>query len=186
MPPMDEPVTEDRPAAGGIDVSRYRPSRLWKQMPIERRRAAARAFWNDDQSAEQHAEAILAIARQIRFRPKSVQALPAERRAGYLAGLAQVSDAIASRALVAYHLETQRPMMGAFLDSLGIGHDEGLIADETLAAPPAARLTAAGRDLAARYPADDVSLYLSTLLAQDPDVWGALAGLPELDLYRTT
>jgi hypothetical protein len=183
MRPMDEPVAQDRPGAGAPDVSRYRPSRIWKQMPPERRRAAARAFWDDEESAEQHVEAILAIARQIRFRPKSVQALPAERRAGYLAGLAQVSDAIASRALVAYHLAMQRPMMGAFLDSIGIAHDDGVIADETVTAPPAARLAAAARELAGRYPPADVSVYLSTLLAQDPDVWGALAGLPELDLH---
>ena len=33
--------------------------------------------------------------------------------------------------------------------------------------------------MAGQYPADDVALYLSTLLWQDPETWGALADAPE-------
>ena len=71
-------------------------------------------------AALEQAEALALIARQIKFRPRSVQALPVDRRAKYLAGLAQVSDLLAARLLVVHHLEFQRPMMGAFLDALGI------------------------------------------------------------------
>jgi hypothetical protein len=66
-------------------------------------------------------------------------------------------------------------MMSAFLDSLGITHENGLIADETVAAPDPARLAAAAKALASAYPVEDVRLYLSTLVSQDPDTWGALA-----------
>ena len=41
-----------------------------------------------------------------------------------------MSDLLAARLLIAYHLEHQRPMMGAFLDLLGIAHEDGLIKDE--------------------------------------------------------
>ena len=34
-------------------------------------------------------------------------------------------------------------------------------------------------ELAAKFPADEVALYLSTLVSQDPDTWGELAELPE-------
>ena len=34
---------------------------------------------------------------------------------------------MAGRALILYHLAEQRPMMGAFLDALGIAHENGLI-----------------------------------------------------------
>ena len=37
----------------------------------------------------------------------------------------------------------------------------------------------AGMTIAATYPADDVALYLSTLLWQDPETWGALADAPQ-------
>ena len=161
------------------DLHAFRPSRLWKKMPVERRVAAAELFWADEQSAEQQIEAVAALATHMKFRTKSVLALPIERRARYLATLPAVSDTIAARALVNYHLETQRPMMGAFLDSLGITHEEGLIADENVVKPEPQQLASAAEELAGKFPAEDVSLYFKTLVSQDPDTWGALANLPQ-------
>src|SRR3954464_5079306 len=112
------------------DYSEFRPSRVWKRLSPERRQAAAEPFWQDEQSTEQQAEAIAAIAGHMKFRTKSVLALPAEKRVKYLSTLPNISDAIVARALVAYHLERQRPMMGAFLDLLGITHENGLIAED--------------------------------------------------------
>jgi hypothetical protein len=162
------------------DWSVFRPSRLWKKMPAERRMAAAELFWNDEQSTEQQVEAVAAIAAHMKFRTKSVLALPVDRKAKYLATLPTVSDSVAARALVNYHLETQRPMMGAFLDGLGIAHEDGLIADENVARPEAGKLRDAAAELSTKYPADEVALYFSTLVSQDPDTWGELAGLPPL------
>lgn len=157
------------------DFSEFRPSRLWKRMPADRRLAAAALFWGDEQSTEQQIEAVAALAAHMKFRAKSVLTLPLERKAKYLTTLPNIPETVAARALVNYHLERQRPMMGAFLDSLGIAHDNGLIADASLATPDAARLKAAAADLAAQYAPDDVSLYFGTLISQDPDTWGALA-----------
>ena len=146
-------------------------------MPLERRVDAAGLFWDDEHSADQQMEAVAAIATHMKFRPRSVVTLAPEKRAKYLAQLPTVTDAIAARALVNYHLERQRPMMGAFLDSLGITHENGLISEENVAKPDAGKLKAAAGELASKYPAADVSLYLSTLVSQDPDTWGALADL---------
>jgi hypothetical protein len=161
------------------DLSVFRPSRLWKQMPTERRVAAAELFWLDEQSAEQQIEAIAAIAAHMKFRTKSVIGLAPERKAKYLATLPGVSDNVAARALVNYHLERQRPMMGAFLDSLGITHEDGLIAEENVVKPDAEKIRTAASELAGKYPADDVSLYFSTLVSQDPDTWEELADVPQ-------
>jgi uncharacterized protein Usg len=90
-----------------------------------------------------------------------------------------VPEMLAARLLVAYHLAHQRPMMGAFLDALGIAHEEGIIAEEEMKPPSSDALKNAATTVAASYPAADVSLYLSTLVWQDPDTWGALADLPE-------
>jgi hypothetical protein len=149
------------------------PSRLWKQMTPEQRLRAALAFWKDEASGEDQIQAVLLIAQRKKFRPKSVVALDDERKARHLAGLSPMPESIAARALVAYHLDGQRPMMGAFLDALGIRHENGLIQDHE-GAPDRASIAAAAADLAQRFPADDVALYLNTLLSQDPETWGGL------------
>src|SRR5688572_16089240 len=159
------------------DLSEFRPSRLWKRLPQERRVAAAELFWSDEQSTEQQVEAVAALAAHMKFRAKSVIALPIEKKAKYLATLPTVSDTVAARALVNYHLERQRPMMGAFLDSLGIAHENGLISDENVSKPEAEKLGVAASQLMTTYPKEDVSLYFSTLVSQDPDTWGGLAYL---------
>jgi hypothetical protein len=47
-------------------------------------------------------------------------------------------------------------------------------------APAKEKVAAAAATLAGSHAADDVSLYLNTLLTQDPDTWSALDGLPQL------
>jgi hypothetical protein len=161
------------------DLNAFRPSRLWKQMPQDKRLAAAELFWADEESTEQQLEAIAAIAARMKFRTKSVLGLSMDRKTRYLATLPAIADSVAARALVNYHLSTQRPMMGAFLDSLGITHEDGLISEENTTKPDTDALKAAATGLAASYPADDVALYFSTLVSQDPETWEALADLPE-------
>lgn len=159
-----------------------RPMRLWRTLPTDARVAAAAAFWRDEQAQLEQAEAVALIARQIKFRPKSVISLPVDKKARHLAGMAQVSDLLAARLLIAYHLDQQRPMMGAFLDALGIAHDEGLITEESPTAPTPEKLTEAVNTLSAQYPKAAVARYFWTLLWQDPETWGGLQGRPELAL----
>ena len=136
-------------------------------MTAERRQQAAEAFWSDEQSADQQIEAITTIASHMKFRTKSVIALPLERKVKYLLGLPAMSDSIAARSLVAYHLEYQRPMMGAFLDALGIAHEDGLINEDNVTVPDAEKVKEAAAELAGKFPPDEVWL-LHTLVSQDP------------------
>jgi hypothetical protein len=140
----------------------------------------ASAFWADTQSADvevQHAEATALLARRLNFRVKSVRALPADTRARYLAQTPEITDLIAMRALVAYHLAHERPLMGSFLDALGIAHEQGVITAEQVEAPPAERISKAVEAVRASYPADAVDLYLQTLVAVDGDTWREVAPL---------
>jgi hypothetical protein len=157
------------------DFSEYRPSRVWKRLPLERRLVVAEPFWSDDQSTEQQVEAIAAIAQRMKFRTKSVLGLPLDKRVRYMATLPMISDTIVARALVAYHLERQRPMMAAFLDSLEIKHEDGLISEDTAPKPEPEKLQKAAADLKTKFPPEDVSLYFETLVSQDPETWGELA-----------
>src|SRR2546423_14171096 len=154
------------------------PSRLWKQMTAEQRRHAASALWGAEDAVNEQKQAALLIAKQLKFRPKTVSGLDDDRKVRYLAGVPELPDEVAARLLVLYHLAEQRPMMGAFLDALGIAHDNGMIQDD--AAPPdPSKIAGAVATIAGVFPAQDVSLYLNTLLWQDPASWGALGGVPE-------
>jgi hypothetical protein len=77
---------------------------------------------------------------------------------------------VATRALVAYHFSTQRPMMAAFLNALGVANDNGLITAEEVPAPESDQLRAAIGRLA-EFPPGAVTLYLRTLTALDEDTW---------------
>ena len=142
-------------------------------MTIDQRQRAARAFWSDEEATDDQVQAALLIAQQKKFRPKTVVALDDERKARHLASLGMLPDQLAARALIVYHLTDQRGLMGAFLDALGIKHENGLI-DEENVKPDDAKLAPAVAKIGAEFPPDDVRLYLQTLICQDPETWGEL------------
>jgi hypothetical protein len=152
------------------------PARLWKQMTSAQRERAALAFWADPEATDDQIQAVMLIARQKKFRPKTVVALEPPRKARHLASLPALPETLAARVLVVYHLAEQRPMMGAFLDALGIEHQNGLIKEDAVKPDPG-KLASAADTLRRQFSAEDVSLYFDTLLCQDPETWGALDGL---------
>jgi len=154
-------------------VETLTPSRLWKQMSGPQRLASARAFWADDEAVDDQIQAALLIAQQKKFRPKTVIGLDLDRKSRHLASLASLPDSIAGRVLVVYHLSDQRALMSSFLEALGIEHENGLIKADDVK-PDEAKLAPAAAVLARQFPADDVRLYFTTLLCQDPETWGGL------------
>ena len=149
------------------------PSRLWKRMTFEQRQRAARAFWQDEEAGDDQMQAALLIAQQKKFRPKTVAGLDVDRKARHLASLVSMPGTIAARALIVYHLAEHRAMMAAFLDALGIPHEDGLIKDDNVK-PDQSKIGPAAEQLAQQFESDDVKLYLNTLLCQDPEAWEAL------------
>lgn len=152
-------------------------------MTSEQRLRAAHAFWRDEEATDDQMQAVVLIAQQKKFRPKTVLGLDEGRKARHLATLAGLPEVLAARTLVVYHLAEQREMMGAFLDALGIAHENGVIQEDEVK-PDAAKIPAAVDQLASRFSREDVSLYLRTLLAQDPETWGALENTVE-ELEKT-
>ena len=150
------------------------PSRFWKHLTLDERARIARAFWSDEDATDDQVQAALLIAQQKKFRPKTVINLDVDRKARHLATLGSIPEQIAARALIVYHLAEQRPMMGAFLDALGIAHENGLIQEDEVK-PDAAKIGPAADQIVQQFPRDDVRIYFGTLLCQDPETWGALA-----------
>ncbi len=149
------------------------PSRLWKRMTLDQRQRAAHAFWADPEATDDQVQAALLIAQQKKFRAKSIINLDLHRKARHLATLGSVPDTIVARALILYHLADQRPMMAAFLDALGIAHENGLIQEDSVKPDPT-KLGPAVAQITSQFPADDVRLYLNTLISQDPETWAGL------------
>ena len=148
-------------------------------MTQAQKKAAALAFWSDEEATNDQMQAALLIAQQKKFRPKTVVGLDLDRKARHLASLASLPEAIAARVLILYHLAAQRPMMAVFLDALGIAHEDGLIKEEDVK-PDSSKMEGAVAAIGQRFPPEDVDLYLNTLVCQDPETWGALRSLPQL------
>ena len=149
------------------------PSRLWKQLTLEQRTRAARAFWDDPEATDDQLQAALLIAQQKKFRPKTVVGLDIDRKARHLATLGTVPDQIAARTLVVNHVAEQRPRMAAFLDALCIARETGVIQEDSVKPDPE-KIAPAAAELVKQFPADDVRLYLTTLVCQDSETWGSL------------
>jgi len=147
-------------------------------MPRDKRVLAAEAFWRDEEEGAEahHLEAVVALAQRLKFRPKSIQALPIDRRARQLAGLSDISEGIATRALIAYHFAHARPLMSAFLDAVGLPHENGLISEEPKP-PEADKLRSAMAAVRESFAPEDVDLYLKTLIVLDAGTWGGLGAL---------
>ena len=147
-------------------------------MTGEQRLRAARALWNDADARAEQVQAAGVIAQQLKFRPKTVAGLDNDKKARYLTNVVNVPDELAAKLLVAYHFAEQKPMMSAFLDAIGIEHEDGLIKEDA-GVPDPARMAGAAAAIARTYPTEDVAVYLNTLLWQDAETWGALGDLPE-------
>jgi hypothetical protein len=142
-------------------------------MPEAEKLRAAEAFWKDPEGEQQQIEAMALLAQRLKARPRYIHGLAPEKKAQHLARYVGMPDVLAARLLVSYHLAHQRPMMSAFLDAVGVAHENGLITSE-LESPPSAERVAAGVAALGSFDPADVQRYLATLMAQDPETWAGL------------
>ena len=116
------------------------------------------------------------LAQRLKARPSTSDA--AGRQEGEAPGaLSRHARCAGGALLVSYHLAHQRPMMAAFLDALGIAHDNGLITEDPKGADSAEQVKRRPRRASGRVSGRGRRLYFETLLLQDPDTWAALAPL---------
>jgi hypothetical protein len=160
-----------------IALDRLTPARLWAALDADTRLLSARALYQHDWGdTPTRREADLAIAVGMRFRDTMVRQLPVEKRALYLATSVAPSDNLSASLLLALHLEQRRAILAAFLDGLGLPHENGLIAeDHEVGAQAPGKLGSAAAALFERFDGAHVEVYLASLLAIDPTTWGGLA-----------
>jgi hypothetical protein len=152
--------------------------KLWKALTAEERVAAVTAAFTDDESGWVKTTTRAAVAGAIKFRPQTVATWPKQKLVAEAARVPIDDVQLLSAFLVDLHLGTRRPMMAAFLDSVGVKHDEGRI-DAEASGPievTPERLRTAADELASHYPLDEVVTYFLTLLLQDAQTWGGVVG----------
>jgi len=151
------------------------PALVWAGMEPDARRDAALAIythdWDDNEFRDELDDA---IATALRFRMVMVRKLPFKKRAEYVARSVHPDDGLASTLLLAMHLADRRPLLCAFLDHLEIEHEDGVIGEDDWQPPSESGLRSGVERLLGEFPREHVELYLATLLAMDPERWGAL------------
>ena len=163
-----------------VSLDKLTPARLWSELDAPTRAQAAAALFEGDPSLR--GQAHQAIAAALRFRVAGVRKLSVGKRIDYLARVVRPEHELASSLLMALHLGRRQALLRRFLDLLEIPNEDGLIdADHELGPIDAAALAPAVTGLREQFHAEEVELYLASLLALDPDVWGALAPLLQAD-----
>lgn len=174
------PTTSLRPALAALAAAPRSTTvrKLWKALTPEERTAAITAALADDENGWVKTTTRTAVASAIRFRPQTVATWPKQKLVSEAARVAIDDVQLLSAFLVDLHMGARRPMMAAFLDAVGVKHDEGRIDSEASGPIEVApeRLRAAADDLASRYPLDEVVTYFLTLLLQDAETWGGTMG----------
>jgi len=152
--------------------------RLWKRLSPEDRLVAAAAFWKEPPT-EALGLALGAIVKARRIRPQVARALPDDERARAIAGVHDPGESLAAALLVALHLGARRALLSAFLDALGLPHENGILREEADGAPPPSKdsLERATKALGS-FPKAEVETYFNTLYLQDPDRWAVLETAP--------
>ena len=151
--------------------------KLWKALTVAERGDALRAAFAADEQGAIRLRGAQALVKAKRYRPQTVAAMNTAKIAAELAPVPIDDTTLIDAALIDYHFAHRRPMMSAFLDALGIPHEEGRLPEDTSSLSPGAEsLRAAAEKLIASHPADDVYVYFLTLSLQDDATWGALKG----------
>jgi hypothetical protein len=152
-------------------------TRVWKRLSPAERMTAARLLF-DDPTPETTAVALGAITRARKMRPQAVRAMAAADQARAVGSILDPGEALAASLLVALHLGERRALLRAFLDALGLPHEDGILSEQADAMPAvtadAAKAAVAGLQA---FPPEQVATYLNTLYLQDPDRWGVLEGI---------
>jgi hypothetical protein len=147
---------------------------LWKRLTREERLSAATHFWKEPpQGLVPTALAAIVAARKMR--PQAARALAPEQQAKVLASVLDPGEPLSAFLLASLHLGERRSVLVAFLDAVGLPHEEGMLKPESDdIALDEAKVKAAVEKIAADFPREQVELYLNTLWLQDPERWALL------------
>lgn len=151
------------------DLWQTTSNKLWKTLtPEEKNMAAAEMVKDPTPLIRASVTAVVSDARKMR--PIAARKLPPEVQAKIVATVRDPGEVLASSLLVSLHLGPRKPMLIAFLDALGLPHEDGVLKDDS-AEPIALESLKKACDALSSEAPSAVRTYLNTLWLQDPDRW---------------
>ena len=134
-----------------------------------------------DENKELYHAALQAVAEARKLRPTFFERTPRAARHKEMAVMLSRPrlELISANLLREWLMKKQTPMLSAFLDSLGIVHRDGAV-DDLPASVEDAKLTAAVDSLLAKFPPEEVAVYLNAFYTMNEIQW------PNLELMLKT
>jgi hypothetical protein len=125
---------------------------------------------------------VKAVAEARKLRPVFLERQPrAERHKDMVATLSRPAlDAVTGNLIRTWLLKKYQPMLGDFLEALGIAHKEGVV-DDLPATVEDAKLNSAVDALLAKYPPEVVAIYLQAFNEMNEADWPNLKTMLEND-----
>jgi len=122
------------------------------------------------------------VATALRVRPVYLERQPRpQRHASMISVLSRPGlDAAAGGLLRAWLVKKHRPMLGEFMDALGIKNENGVV-DDLPASIDDEKLKSAIEMLLAKYPAETVAVYLNAFSEMNEANWANLKTMLESD-----
>jgi len=154
-----------------------RPYQVFASLPPERAREVLRTISETAPAIFLQAVAVASAA--MHARPVFLQRQPFEKRADAVRRcLSRVSsDPLAEEMLAVYFLQCRKELLVEWLDTLGLKHEDGALADDAPAAPDPGRLAEAVNAFRKPEQAEDRELLLRAFAAQSAIEWPELERL---------
>lgn len=151
-------------------------ARLWRAMSIEERGIALKHALREPDSGWLRSALVTLVARDMRFREKTVAAWSQEKLARAAARIDLGIGAAIESALIELHLEERSRMLGQFYGELGIPHEDGRVDVTSINLTPddALRMRTAATGLLNAFPPDEVAIFLLALGVLQPASFGFL------------
>lgn len=156
-----------------VDARRITVPAVWEGLDAETRQLALQAAIADDPAVLPALRAQLAGLPGLR--PATVQKWSARECVANALRRRALNPVLMEAALAQLHLQHREAMLGAFLDELGLPHENGLLTEE-FSGDVGSNETVrrAAEKLSRDFETDAVVTYFLTLLAIDPALWAGL------------
>ena len=148
------------------------PRELWSALnPAEAKDACASFAAHADEDEKEFAATL--IAKEIRFRPKTVRRLDEKAFAERMQRLMRRPrmHGLYKPVLRLWLLQHHRGMLKAFVEQLGVPHDDGLVAAEEVDSPRFEAVVKGLEELESRFPLRLAAIYLSHLCLFGDPFW---------------
>ena len=148
---------------------RFGTINLWRALTPDERMAAATSYLAEEADARKRLNRIVARARN--FRPATVQGWAEEKVVKAIRYVPLTDHKVANALLTCHHLPSQTDMVIAFLDGLGVSHDQGKVESLSVIDANEDVVRSATREIVEQFGLRAAAVYLLTLR-----LFGATAG----------